>query len=337
MAKQKRKQNTLYTLLGKIGDIILVPIIVLSLFVSTLILFHKRADRVPFVFGHSIVRILTGSMVKLDFMPGDNVFIKKIDTDELNNYDIIAFYSYQDPLDEDVDKYNLLTEKPTNPKPEPEGRVTQDKIYGKGYYVVFHQIIGIYYDESGTRYFETKGASNDDADSDLVRDEFVVGKYIETPTWVRKALSWMSSSLGMIFCVCLPLGLLVIFETLALIEQINFYYVEKKLLNGNMHWQDREAMRLIRTGEMEEVVRVIYLVKVDDDEKEEVKDALYMFDGYLTKKEKRYKEKVEKGWKILDEKGVKEYYIYWKRNLKYKIDGRLIDEELNMMVYNETF
>ena len=213
--------------------------------------------------------------------------------------------------------------------------MTIEDLQGTGLKVIFHEIINVYYDETGTRFFETKGSSNSSADSIKVRADFVLGKYIETPTWFRGAVRWLSSAMGMVVCVCIPLGILVIFQSLALIEQINFMYVEKKLMKGEMHWQDREAKRLIKTGDMEEVCKIIYYMKVEEEEREELADNLWVFKSNLNKKQKTLKNNVEEGIEILKNKGKKEYLLFWKNHLKWKWDIKHIDEELTYLIYTE--
>ncbi len=336
MANKKTK-STLYTVFGKIGDIILIPVIFLALTVCLLIFFQGRQDNMPSVFGISIVRIMSGSMQKSGFDIGDSVIIKKTNTDELWIGDIIAFFQKDDPADKGK-KLTLLStvnQQPVVTKPIPQERLTIDDLKGTGMRVIFHEIKNVYYDETGTRFFQTKGSSNDDFDTVKVREDFVLGKYVSTPNWVRDALKWLATPTGMIVCVCLPLGILVILEALSLIEQINFMYIEKKLLKGEMHWEDREAKRLIKTGDMEEICKIIYFSKVDEAEREELADNLWIFKTNLSKKQLIYKEKVKQAIKILNEKGKREYLLFWKNNLKWKWDIKQIDQELTYLIYAE--
>ncbi len=333
----KKQKNTTYTLFGKIGDILLFPIVIVALAVSLLIMFQGKSDTVPSIFGVSIVRILSGSMENSGFNIGDNVIIKKTNTNTLWKGDIIAFFQKEDPADAGriLTILNNIDDEPNITKPIPENRLTLDDLQGTGMRVVFHEIINVYYDETGTRFFETKGSSNASADSVKIRADFVIGKYVDTPQWFRGVIKWIASPVGMVVCVCIPLGILIIFQSLALIEQINFMYVEKKLIKGEMHWQDREAKRLIQTGDMEEVCKIIYFSKVDEDEREELAENLWVFKNRLNKKQKQYKQNVEESIEILKEKGKKDYLLFWKNHLKWKWDIKHIDEELTYLIYNE--
>ncbi len=333
----KKKKNTVYTLAGKIGDIFLIPILLLALVVTLVIFTQNQSNKVPSFFGLSVVRVLSGSMENSGFRVGDSVFVTKTDTNSLWVGDIIAFYQYQDSADNIFEKIELdsVDDSVEITLEEPEGRREMSDITGGSYRVVFHEIVGVLMDHTGARYFRTKGSSNASADSILIRDDFVVGKYLNTPVWLRNVLRWVSSSTGMICLVCLPLGIMIILQSLALIEQINFMYVEKKLMNGVMHWQDREAQRLIKTGEMEIVCRIVMFPKVPEDEREDAFDEVWRFGDNPTESQKDLLHLAKLSYNILDSKSQKIYYEFWKQNLKFKSDIKVIDEQLKILSLNE--
>lgn len=332
----KKGKNTIYTLAGKIGDIFLIPILLLALVVTLVIFTQNQSNRVPSFFGLSVVRILSGSMEDSGFRIGDSVFITKTDTDSLWVGDIIAFYQYKDDADESLDKIELEAEDDFVEVTmlEPENRKHMSDITGGSYRIVFHQIVGVYQDHTGARYFETQGTSNDGVDGIKVRDDFVVGKYLETPIWLRDVLRWISSSIGMICLVCLPLGIMIILQSLALIEQVNFMYIEKRLINGTMSWQEHEAQRLIKAGEMEIVCRIVMLIKVPNDEREDAFEDIWRFKGELTQRQKDLLEIADVSYKVLSEKGEKEYLQLWRQNMYFKSDIQTLDEQIKILSLN---
>lgn len=332
----KKGKNTIYTLAGKIGDIFLIPILLLALVVTLVIFTQNQSNRVPSFFGLSVVRILSGSMEDSGFRIGDSVFITKTDTDSLWVGDIIAFYQYKDDADEGL-KPTKLEDKDDFVEvtmPEPENRKHMSDITGGSYRIVFHQIVGVYQDHTGARYFKTKGTSNASSDGVLVRDDFVVGEYLETPIWLRDVLRWISSSTGMICLVCLPLGIMIILQSLALIEQVNFMYIEKRLINGTMSWQEHEAQRLIKAGEMEIVCRIVMLIKVPNDEREDAFEDIWRFKGELTQRQKDLLEIADVSYKVLSEKGEKEYLQLWRQNIYFKSDIQTLDEQIKILSLN---
>ncbi len=331
----KKGKNTIYTLAGKIGDIFLIPILLLALVVTLVIFTQNQSNRVPSFFGLSVVKILSGSMENSGFRIGDSVFITKTDTTSLKVGNIIAFYQYKDDADEGLDKIELKDGVVVEvTMPEPENRKHISDITGGSYRIVFHQIVGVYQDHTGARYFKTRGTSNASSDGVLVRDDFVVGKYLETPIWLRDVLRWISSSIGMICLVCLPLGIMIILQSLALIEQVNFMYIEKRLINGTMSWQEHEAQRLIKAGEMEIVCRIVMLIKVPNDEREDAFEDIWRFKGELTQRQKDLLEIAGVSYKVLSEKGEKEYLQLWRQNMYFKSDIQTLDEQIKILSLN---
>src|SRR5574344_2986711 len=129
--QKKKPQNTAYTFMGKLGDILLIPIIVLSLAVSTIMFMQRQQDSVPSIFGISIVRIVSGSMIKSGFSIGDTVILNRVDKNSLWEGEIIGFFEKYDDADISVKytKAETFEELPTTRK-EVAGRLTIDDIQG---------------------------------------------------------------------------------------------------------------------------------------------------------------------------------------------------------------
>ena len=106
MSKKKRSKKalTLYSLFGKIGDILFFPIIIIALFSSLSMLSSNNNNKPVAVFGFSLVNIKSGSMVEMGFGIGDMVITKKATRDDIALGDIIAFYNFHDSLDSDTEK-----------------------------------------------------------------------------------------------------------------------------------------------------------------------------------------------------------------------------------------
>ena len=335
---RERPKKTFYTVLGIVGDIIFIPVMILALIVCMIVFMDRRQNEVPSFFGVSVVRVLSGSMKASGFDIGDNVLVKKIAVDEIWEGDIIAFYSKYDKVDNDLSMYNKLTKLNSqddeivvsNPPVVIEGRSTVEDAQEQKCRVVFHEVKEVWCAENGTRFFKTKGTSNGDYDTYKIREDFVIGRYIETSVFLRNSIKWISSPIGMIVLVCLPLGILIILQSLSLIEQINFIVIEKKLLSGKMHWSDSEAMRLIKSGEMEEIAKIIYLGNIKEDEREMLFDELWLVGPKnKTKKIIEKERKITQGYNILQEKGKLDYFNFWKNNVNTKKEKQLIENEIS--------
>lgn len=338
--KKEKPKKTFYTVLGMIGDCLFIPIMLISLIVCLFIFMERRYNEPPSIFGISVVRIMSGSMIASGFNINDNAFVKSVDAKEIWVNDIIAFYSKYDEVDiklQNDKKLIKLEEKQqtTNQQQIPyEGRTTIAEAKEKGIRIVFHEVIEVYEDQNGTRFFKTKGSSNGSADAYYIREDFVFGRHIEMSPVIMGAIKWICSPMGMIALVCLPLGILVILQSLSLIEQINFIVIEKKLLAKRIDHKDPEAMRLFKSGEMEEISKILYMSKTKPEEQDEVYSLLWSTQSKgITTKKQDYYEKVEKSFEVLKTKNKKEYLMFWKNNLKSRHSIKKIDDQLSMLIF----
>ena len=91
--QEKKKKSTLSKVISIVVDILVVPVIIIA-FACTILTFSAKANnRVPQIFGKSIVTVLTSSM-EPDYKVGDVLIINKINNlDSLKIGDNIAFYA----------------------------------------------------------------------------------------------------------------------------------------------------------------------------------------------------------------------------------------------------
>ena len=111
MAKQtegKQKKFSIYTLFGKIGDILFIPILALSLFSSISMLVQKKQNKPTSFLNVSLVNILSGSMTDAGFIKGDTVITLKVTPYDIELGDVIAFYRYADNLDKNTTKEKIV-------------------------------------------------------------------------------------------------------------------------------------------------------------------------------------------------------------------------------------
>ena len=124
--KAQKQKPTFYKIMGIVADIIMYPILIISLLASFSMLLFNRNSSLPSFFGTSVVKIISDSMVEDGFQVGDVVFVKKPNYKELKVGDIVAFYNYLDPVDV-VCRANLIDKEQwdgTTTGSSPEGRTT---------------------------------------------------------------------------------------------------------------------------------------------------------------------------------------------------------------------
>ena len=163
-------------------SVILWAIILLAALYAFTTMATKDDQNVASILGYTPLVVETDSM-KPTFESGDLIFIKKCDTSKLKEGDIITFHTIID------NQYALNT----------------------------HRIQKI--DEAnGVRSYTTIGDNNNGvADQHVISDGDIVGKYIGHVSGLGKVMNFLSSSMGFLIVIVLPMLLFVIYQVYNLI------------------------------------------------------------------------------------------------------------------------
>lgn len=170
----------------KIGTILVSIVLWVIILVAALFAFTTMATKddnnVSSVFGYTPMVVKSNSMVPT-FEKGDLIFIKKYDTSKLEEGDIICFHTIIE------NEYALNTH-----------RIKSIEIVG------------------GARSYTTIGDNNDGiADQHIISDGDIVGKYIGHWPKVGKIMDFLSSSLGFLLVIVIPMLLFFIYQVYNLI------------------------------------------------------------------------------------------------------------------------
>ena len=172
--------------LKRIGTIVLSVILWAIILLAALYAFTTMATKddqsVSRILGYTPMTVESDSM-KPTFCKGDLIFIKKCDTSKLKEGDIITFHTIID------NQYALNT----------------------------HRIQKI--DEvNGVRSYTTIGDNNNGvADQHVISDGDIVGKYVGHISNLGKVMSFLSSSMGFLIVIVLPMLLFFIYQVYNLI------------------------------------------------------------------------------------------------------------------------
>lgn len=163
-------------------SVILWAIILLAALYAFTTMATKDDQNVASILGYTPLVVETDSM-KPTFESGDLIFIKKCDISKLNEGDIITFHTIID------NQYALNT----------------------------HRIQKI--DEAnGVRSYTTIGDNNNGiADQHVISDGDIVGKYIGHVSGLGKVMNFLSSSMGFLIVIVLPMLLFFIYQVYNLI------------------------------------------------------------------------------------------------------------------------
>ena len=172
--------------LKRIGTIVISVILWAIILLAALYAFTTMATKddqsVSRILGYTPMTVESDSM-KPTFCKGDLIFIKKCDTSKLKEGDIITFHTIID------NQYALNT----------------------------HRIQKI--DEvNGVRSYTTIGDNNNGvADQHVISDGDIVGKYIGHVTGLGKVMDFLSSSMGFLIVIVLPMLLFFVYQIYHLI------------------------------------------------------------------------------------------------------------------------
>ena len=176
----------------------------------------------PSIGGYMAMQVVSGSMRASGFEIGDSVMIKSVNTDTLKEGDMIAFYVYA-PSYQNFSKYRSTKIDPTttgglkyevsvksflglqNAEVQIAAKANSRR--------VFHEIIGVYEDKDGIRWFETKGTSNAAKDRWWVKETLVIGAYNNSTAanLMSVVINTMTSSMGTIIVLMIPLVIVAAF------------------------------------------------------------------------------------------------------------------------------
>ena len=162
-------------------SIVLWAIILLAALFAFTTLATRDQSQVASLAGYTPMVVETDSMAPT-FLSGDLIFIKKCDTAELVEGDIVCFHT----------------------------------IINNEYALNTHRIEEI--DTSnGVRSYKTKGDNNAISDSHIIADGDIVGKYIGKISRLGTVMDFLSSSMGFLVVIVLPMLLFFIYQVYHLV------------------------------------------------------------------------------------------------------------------------
>lgn len=169
-------RHRIFTILGAVLCVILVPILILN--VTLIIKSYVDKDSVPSFGGYLPLIVLTDSMYP-EIKSGDLIICHTADAEDIEVDDVISFF-------------------------DPEGNGTS---------VVTHRVKEILH-EDGTLSFRTKGDNNNTEDKMAVPAENLVGVYKNRIPGAGNVAMFMQTTPGLIVCVVVPLILLIAYDVI---------------------------------------------------------------------------------------------------------------------------
>lgn len=193
--KSAVKSGSTKDVLGVIGNVVLWIFLVIAAIITVMALSTTAKDSggIPNIFGYSFVSVQSDSM-KPEFVTGDLVIIKKLDTDAQKNLeigDVITFTA-------DIMKSD------GTPGQDGTSELNTHRIIEK-------------YEKGDVMCYKTQGDANVLDDDYEVLSGTIVGKYQKKISNGGKVMDFLRSQLGFLLCIVLPLVIFFIFKIYRLI------------------------------------------------------------------------------------------------------------------------
>lgn len=228
------------TLLQKMVSITTNVLIGILIVISCLLCFSTILGRVnntpPTFMGYNYMQIQSGSMRKSGFEIGDRIVVRSVETSSLKPGDKIAFYVYKDSYSQ---FHELSRHEVHEFADNVQYKFDVGMIVGlqseevksaaaENSTIVFHEIIRVYEDGEGKRWFKTKGTSNSREDVWHISEDMVIGVYYESivSDLMMQVLNFLTSDVGLITIVLLPLLLLAILIAIDTLKTIAIAFLE---------------------------------------------------------------------------------------------------------------
>ena len=178
------KYKKFYKICRILSCVVIVPLLAIVIF-SLIISFGAKSNNgVPSMFGVCAMEIKQDTMLP-EYKKGDKVLIKKVNPSDLEVGDKVAYYEYIDEQDSEKSlsevHFNVIVE-----------------IKQSGNLADLH---------NGKLFFKFQGTNSETAEEGWILQDFVVGRLQSSNGFVENLFVFISSTVGVILCVLLPLAI----------------------------------------------------------------------------------------------------------------------------------
>lgn len=269
--KNKSVKSKVLSVISTVLYVVLLLLLVFALIANL----GKKDNQISGLFGFSFAVVQSGSMIDGGFDVGDMVLIKSVNTDTLKKDDIIVFYKYKDPADNQVlsyvtehkitDEVMAGTYQDTVGDDSVLNRGTTQNAVNANSMLVFHRIVDIYVDQYGERFFETKGDSNGVKDDILIREDFVCAVYVGSSPFIQDVLQFVTSPTGLCVVILLPILLTIGLQIFSFMSEVRGTTAASKLLSRKLKYKDVDFTK-IKVAEYLSEPEKVYLYDITDPE-----------------------------------------------------------------------
>lgn len=270
--KNKSVKNKVLSIISTVLYVVLLLLLVFALIANL----GKKDNQISGLFGYSFAVVQSGSMVAGGFDVGDMVLIKSVNTDTLKKDDIIVFYKYKDPADNQVlsyvnshkitDEISSGTYQDFSEDDSALNRGTVQNAVNANSMLIFHRIVDIYVDQYGERFFQTLGDSNNGVIDDiLIREDFVCAVYVGSSPFIQDVIEFVTSPTGLCVVILLPILLTIGLQIFSFMGEVRGTTVASKLLSRKIKYKDVDFTK-VKVAEYLSEPEKVYLYDITDAE-----------------------------------------------------------------------
>lgn len=290
---KKRKINEWFlkefTGVKKCLSIVLNILFIVIIIFTSLLCFSCIVSRVngavPTFAGYSLMHISSGSMTESGFNVGDNIVVRAVDTNTLRIGDNIAFYVYEESYSSfDLSSSKRLELEDVNAKTN----LTISNFFGfqsdeikraakSNSMIVFHQIVGIYEDENGERWFETKGTSNSGIDNWRTNQAYVIGIHDNSAfaNMIASILNSLTNNFNFILLILIPFLIFALLIVFSFAKDLQRAKLELDVVEEKRKLTDEICVKNGIGYSMDTKTKYKVLAQASDEEKQEYLSLLW--------------------------------------------------------------
>ncbi len=210
-----KRAKKVFHVFDKVFDYLLIPLLILCIFFASSLIITKKTKGIPMIAGYSLIKISSGSMRDYGFEIGDFAMIKQ--QKSIDDYKVGDYIAFFECVDSNVQNHFQANESGLEPTKDP--RASR---------IIFHEIMSIVTDNSGKKWFITKGANNKYNDPFAIYEDYVIGKYQEKLAGLANFIKFLLSIKGALLVIVLPCSIIVFKDCLVLVNLIFEIQDEKK-------------------------------------------------------------------------------------------------------------
>ena len=210
-----KRAKKVFHVFDKVFDYLLIPLLILCIFFASSLIITKKTKGIPMIAGYSLIKISSGSMRDYGFEIGDFAMIKQ--QKSIDDYKVGDYIAFFECVDSNVQNHFQANESGLEPTKDP--RASR---------IIFHEIMSIVTDNSGKKWFITKGANNKYNDPFAIYEDYVIGKYQEKLAGLANFIKFLLSIKGALLVIVLPCSIIVFKDCLVLVNLIFEIQDDKK-------------------------------------------------------------------------------------------------------------